>query len=1182
MANETVTREASVKLAAQLRLYLGQCKEIIDHARLRQHVCDMSATVVSFADQAHEFVTLVEINERVEGISSLFRSVKEKLLSALGFIQAQDYRKTVTGAAEVAQSRLKSIMNGARPKVVWCETAARPYVAEMPVATTSSLVGGIKRTLLYLALGYGVYRALKYVLSFPSVRDRVYSLLLFRFRKPLNPNIRNRIQKSLSPYMQGVREGHPHAGAATTRNTATKSMLAAANAMGLTPYVVSPSQRERNAAGNRCYYQLNDLAQDYRVDDIPKDGIIIMTDIDYYCDIEGWLSHGLPILMYSFVPESAGGSVDDGVFSISKDEITTIISGGGEYKHKIWDYNADSRWCQHRLNHGPLFRFINMIGSMCGVWSSLDTVMFTIDHFSMGPNRRIISLVPFARMPVMFWDDEHTRLDRMKLSHRIGSKWFNVFRVLQGSRSFITISQDSTPVSATIEEAAFVGVSVRYKESSGKHLSDVVRYCGDSVPSHGAAIIYAYLSSDGGPRDLSTVHYPGTMACHFSIVGSNRVEDGKRYARRYAAPPLSFEAVYPLENTNNEVACIEKRINVPQQLAYASIAESAPRRNGKVHHRFMDYAQEFVERVVPVPRMGIPLTISEVGELQDKPMQRVRTEARRMDTDEKFAVNAFQKREAYTIPNDPRNISTCPTMHTLKLSSFTLAFKIDCLKGLPWYMPGRTPEEIATAVQNLAARSQQIIEGDYSRFDGTITEWLRVHVETACYRRWVDPIHFRELDELLVEEWQAKAYTKSGIKYEPGYSRLSGSPLTTDGNTLLNAFAAFATARESNVDADWAFSHSGIYYGDDSLMNALILGETQRLESVTRVAGTLGLQLKAVLRVSHTPLSFLSRIFIDPWTTPASFQEPLRTLSKLHTTTNATDDINQCGYSKANAYLVTDGKTPLISHWCRTYLRCLGRQYAECTDDSLPYWFRDSDARSAPWPQQDDMLSAVAMCLDVGEDELRAHLTKLENYSGSISQIPRLDVKTQDVKVHALVDGQEFVPGGSTRKRGETKHNVFDHNRGSFGTARRAATTVTDCSKAESQAGGNPSDTTSRGASPPGVESGNGDLQGREAQVHQCDARTPRQSVRDRPRDGDTSGPDQSDTRGMVGRASRSRGAGNPNGYNRPSRRSIGENEAELLRRPEHRHDGQSSANNRGANRGRRGLHQSGPQTVTA
>lgn len=903
----------------------------------------------------------------------------------------------------------------------------------------ASLSEKIKRAVLLGVMGYGALRALKYVFSFPSVRDRVYSLLLMRFRKTLNANVRNRIQKNLTPYLQGVRDGHPHANAATTRNTATKSMLAVAHAMGLKPYVVSPSQREAQYAGNRCYYQLNDFAQDYRVDDIPKDGIIIMTDIDYYCDIEGWLSHGLPMLLYSFVPESAGGCVDDGVFSISHDEVKTIVSGGGIYKHQVWDYNADSRWCQHRLNHGNLFRMVNSLGSMLGLWAGLDTIMFSIDHFSMGPNRRIISLVPYAKLPVMFWDEEETRLRRMRLSHQTGGTWFNQFRVLQGSRSFITISQDDTPVSATIEEAAFVGVAVRFKESQGKHLSDVVRYCGDQVPSHGAAIIYAYLAANCQPKDLSTVHQPGTMASHYSIVGSNRVEDGKRYARRFAPPPLSFEAVYPIENTNNEVACIEQRIVHPQRLAYASISESSPRRNGRIHHRFMDYAREFIERVVPIPNQGIPLLISEVGELQDKPLQRLRTAARMLDTTERFYVSAFQKKEAYTVPNDPRNISTCPTMHTLKLSSYTLAFKTDCLKGLPWYMPGRTPQQIASAVQQLAVNSPQIVEGDYSRFDGTITEWLRVNVETACYRRWVSHDHFRELDELLVEEWNAKAYTKSGIRYEPGYSRLSGSPLTTDGNTLLNAFAAFATARESDVDADWAFNSSGLYYGDDSLMNAKILGETPRLDTVVRVAGTLGLQLKAVLRVPHAPLSFLSRIFIDPWTTPASFQEPLRTLSKLHTTTNSTDDIHQCGHAKATAYLVTDGKTPLISHWCRTYLRCLNRQYAEIADDSLPYWYRDTEARNAPWPQDDGMEPIVAQCLDIGEDELIAHIRALESYSGPIAQMPRLDVKTQDVKVHSLVDGQEFVPGVSTRhKRGETKsatskptqQHVYQHNRG--------------------------------------------------------------------------------------------------------------------------------------------------------
>lgn len=879
---------------------------------------------------------------------------------------------------------------------------------------------------------YLVWQATRKVLSAsqesPTIQRYLWSVLLDRHRQLVNGKVRVNVQRKLQKQVVGVRGGHPHEVAAMLRNTATESMHQCAAKIGCTSYVVSPSARESDHVGFRAYYQCNDLAQHAKFDKITGDSCIIMTDIDYYVDWAMWASFTRPVLMYTYVPTHLGGKVEDGIVSVKDNVFTTRINGGGCYEHELWDYSNDSAWVVTTTG-GWLRRFIGAVGKALGLWRGLDVVVMSIDHFHVGRDRRIVAMVPFAVMPSIFNQDPRSELKRLKVSCEKG---YSIMRFMDGSEPKISVCKDGIPASATMSEELFHGTCIRYDGLTTKFLSDVHRFAKKELDENGSAILSDFLKNTSHRGVIAHIPAPGTFAAHFQCDGSNILEDGKRYARRFASAPLSEEAVYPAECENNEVMCLEKRLNIPQRRAKSLMtANSGVRKKGEPPSRFGSYAVEFVKLVVPVPFMGVPISIDDVAIAQNKPMQRLRSGKRIMDTDEKFVVSSFQKREAYNGPNDPRNISSVPTMHTLKLSSYTMAMKKDCLLDIGWYAPARSPVEIASAIQDLALENSMLVEGDYSRFDGTQTRWIRENVEHAAYLRWVCVKHRDDLSTLLRDEFDAKAYTKTGIFYTPGCSRLSGSPLTTDGNTLINAFVTYATLRELGFDSRWSFEKAGLFYGDDSLMTGAVSQGPKGLSTLVRVAGTVGLELKAEVRGAHTPISFLSRIFPDAWATPDSYASPMRALLKIHTTANAVDDIKLCGYQKATAYLVTDPNTPLISHWCRAYIKALGQTLTgDVADPDLPYWYLVKEYRQSPWPQDSiaNMTAAVAEDLGVTERELLDHIAKIEAHTGDVASIPCLLVAAGSVKVDCVVDGLVCRTGGPSDNDLQSQEDNGDNN----------------------------------------------------------------------------------------------------------------------------------------------------------
>jgi hypothetical protein len=522
-----------------------------------------------------------------------------------------------------------------------------------------------------------------------------------------------------------------------------------------------------------------------------------------------------------------------------------------------------------------------------------------------------------------------------------------------------------------------------------------------------ATLLHAVLS-ETIPKSV-IVHKAGDPAKHYQVwdkCSEIPFVPGKTYAKRYAASPLTEEAVYPIDCKENNLASIEGRVVKPNLTAEAKIARS------KYLPKYERYALEFVKFLVPdnIAGTGTPFGHSDVIEKQSKAAQRTRSAQQSMNVDQDFQVKAFQKKEAYNTPAEPRNISSVPTSHTLGLSRYTYAFKEDVLKHHKWFAPCKTPREIANRMQVLADNHEELVCTDFSRFDGHITRWVLDHVQNPVYLRWVAEDDYAELLGYLRAEMNAKATigrNETRVKYDPGCSRLSGSPLTTDGNTIIHAYFAYCLGRRSGMSPADSFKQLGLMGGDDGVHASY--GSDKFF---TGVANDIGMNLKVEKRARRGDyVTFYSRVFPDPWTTGASFQSVKRTLLKLHTTTGNAEDPELDGCRKTESYLITDAATPIIGQWCRAYLRntkqCVHTE--EAFEGDVPWWVQTAEFRENPWPQLTDpdaVLSIMADDLGCTATDITRYCQQLDDYTGSVMEMPSLSVEPIPSKIDAVVDLQ--------------------------------------------------------------------------------------------------------------------------------------------------------------------------------
>ena len=114
--------------------------------------------------------------------------------------------------------------------------------------------------------------------------------------------------------------------------------------------------------------------------------------------------------------------------------------------------------------------------------------------------------------------------------------------------------------------------------------------------------------------------------------------------------------------------------------------------------------------------------------------------------------------------------------------------------------------------------------------------------------------------------------------------------------------------------------------------------------------------------------------------------------------------------------MITDGNTPLISHWCKAVLRlldCSGEErWTELTRRDISWFSNFEESFCQPREDDDEVWSYIANSLDVTAAELRRYCNYLDSIRNQkdFDTFPPLMHIERKVQVSAVVGGQVVDP----------------------------------------------------------------------------------------------------------------------------------------------------------------------------
>jgi len=145
-----------------------------------------------------------------------------------------------------------------------------------------------------------------------------------------------------------------------------------------------------------------------------------------------------------------------------------------------------------------------------------------------------------------------------------------------------------------------------------------------------------------------------------------------------------------------------------------------------------------------------------------------------------------------------------------------------------------------------------------------------------------------------------------------------------------------------------------------------------------------------------------------------SFQDPVRTIPKLHLSANKNVSDEQAAVNKATGYTITDDKTPIIGDWCRKVMSLTKLDAENLTREEI---YKCSMA----WPQAnvDAIRDEFCKILNITGAELEAAIQRIKNVK-DLQEFPTLVTLDFKHKLPAVI-GSELV--GPTQRKSEEETN---------------------------------------------------------------------------------------------------------------------------------------------------------------
>jgi hypothetical protein len=264
-------------------------------------------------------------------------------------------------------------------------------------------------------------------------------------------------------------------------------------------------------------------------------------------------------------------------------------------------------------------------------------------------------------------------------------------------------------------------------------------------------------------------------------------------------------------------------VKAPETQVHAFVARYLSKKGVELDPKLLEVADSFVKEI---SKYVGTLTPSDKHmkpkhtDVKDKTSHKGPSADRKKNT-----TKVFVKRETYAggvkyarmISNQDENLVT-------ELTPFSSVLHENLSKSVPWYLPGKTKYE--------ASLYANTVGGDFTSFESSQTILFR-YIEMRCADLFGEQhseefikIFAQELNSQFVFDVRDPECVKIHMKNPKDKSflaclalRLSGSALTTVGNTLVAAFLQFAYyVMEKGLTTNEAFHSIRYCYGDDSLI----------------------------------------------------------------------------------------------------------------------------------------------------------------------------------------------------------------------------------------------------------------------------------------------------------------------------------------------------------------------------
>lgn len=775
---------------------------------------------------------------------------------------------------------------------------------------------GLVVTLTYLSVGTTDYYYCGTLGRYAFSRVMSY---LNRITTP--PEVLRKVFMELEPLMAPSIDGHTHGKAAANRTSSSMTAELLAGRLGLTPFFEQKSRAdERNGRfGSRTYFWFKDMAAKPSALRPEEGSMRVVVDVDYYMNMSTYLSTPFPTLLYTFSPTSVAKVTENYSYTFGfNNEVDYCVTGGGRYRHRVYNYSSDIMMGQYKLFGLPV-----------------RTTVYNVDRKRMDADHELVFFTPIATFGVLGSILSWILGTPVPTYLNLNVGGFNRLRIF-GTDS-VTVSTgfpgqfSSATVSAQVDDAIGNTARVQTSELSPNSVEGYLSQDDKIIAKANSVILAAFHRTNLTPGPIITLMLPLMPVVLIRFLfprycAADQVFPVAQAVRHYQygnfepdAPhsltafmsPIVHESFAPDRTVGNERQAVKGRID-----SVKSNASLTP-----MLHRLIE---AFLVRYIPNPHQLTPMDMDVVVEKQNRPTQRkIIDESQSGILGWMRKIKFFIKAESYAKPADPRIISTINGRDKVEFSQFIYA-ESEFLKEQKWYFFGLTPRKIAVKVSQICMNAIHFVcKTDMSRFDGHVSPVLRVFEERSMLRKFKQSYHPQLLD-LIHSTKNLNAVGMLGTRYEQDSVRASGVPDTSVRNSEDNFFAAFVgfkcmkdeTGNFLSDDVAYAKAEKSGFGGDDGLVADLCP------IAHVKACKMLGLEIKTEPVYFGQPgVVVLARCFSpNVWYGDInSCTDIARALSKLHVTKHLPPTCTPIDklVEKCRSLALSDAQTPILGPFAR-------------------------------------------------------------------------------------------------------------------------------------------------------------------------------------------------------------------------------------------------------------------------